>query len=64
MNLCLITTKMEEMNESPGIIDLVSRIIDNPRLPIAKTDEVGHNNTSKCLIIGKEYAANDTQHTK
>lgn len=52
-------TKMEEMNESPGIIDLVSRIIDNPRLPIAKTDEVGHNNTSKCLIIGKEYAVND-----
>jgi muramoyltetrapeptide carboxypeptidase len=48
-------TKMEENNESPDIVELVLSIADN-RIPIAKTQDVGHGNTSKCLIVGKEYA--------
>ena len=47
-------TKMEENNESPNIAELVLSIVDK-RIPIAKTEDVGHGNTSKCLIVGKEY---------
>lgn len=48
-------TKMEENNETPNITELVTRIVNRPGLPIAKTQDVGHGNTSQCLIIGKEY---------
>lgn len=47
-------TKMEENDESPNIVELILSIADK-RIPIAKTQDVGHANTSKCLIIGKEY---------
>lgn len=46
-------TKMEEAHEEPNITDLVTGIVNQPNLPIAKTQDVGHSNTSKCLIIGK-----------
>lgn len=49
-------TRMEENNESPSIEELVFNFIDNQSLPIAKTRDVGHGNTSKCLIIGKKYS--------
>jgi Uncharacterized proteins, homologs of microcin C7 resistance protein MccF len=47
-------TKMEENNDLHSIEELVTSIADK-KIPIAKTQEVGHGNTSKCLIIGKEY---------
>lgn len=47
-------SKMEERNEEPSMAALVQRIAPNPDLPIAQTREIGHGNTSKCLIIGKE----------
>jgi muramoyltetrapeptide carboxypeptidase len=47
-------TKMEENNESPNIEDLVLNVVDK-RVPIAKTQDVGHGNNSKCFAIGKEY---------
>ena len=48
-------TKMEECTEAPSITDIVKYVVNDPLLPIAKTQEVGHGNTSKCLMIGKEY---------
>lgn len=48
-------TKMEECTEAPSITDIVKYVVNDPLLPIAKTQEVGHGNTSKCLVIGKEY---------
>ncbi len=46
-------TKMEENNISPSISELVLSIIDNPTLPIVKTEEIGHSSNSKAIIIGK-----------
>lgn len=46
-------TKMEENNISPSICELVLSIINNPNIPIVKTDEIGHSSNSKSIIIGK-----------
>ena len=46
-------TKMQENNISPSISELVLNIIDNPNLPIAKTEDIGHSTNSKAIIIGK-----------
>lgn len=48
-------TKMEENNEVPCIDELVLKITDNLDFPIAKTSNIGHGNTSKCLEIGKRF---------
>lgn len=46
-------TEMEREKYTPNIIDLVKDIVNNPTLPIAKTNEIGHGQNSKCLIIGE-----------
>lgn len=46
-------SKMQENNLSPTIEELVVKIVNNPNLPIAKTEEIGHGANSKCIIIGK-----------
>ena len=46
-------SKMQEKNISPTIEELVVKIINNPNLPIAKTEEIGHGANSKCIIIGE-----------
>lgn len=51
-------TKMQENNISPTIEELLVKVIDNPNLPIAKTEDIGHGSTSKCLIIGKNIILN------
>lgn len=56
-------TKMEEKNETPSMADLAVRIVDKPDLPIAKTWDIGHGSTSKCLIIGKEYVVERSEET-
>lgn len=48
-------TKMEEQQETPTAVELALQIIDNPHLPVAKTQQVGHQRTSKCLMIGAKY---------
>lgn len=48
-------TTMEENNESPSVEELVLNITGGLNFPIAKTNDVGHGNTSKCLSIGKKY---------
>lgn len=49
-------SKMQENNITPTIEELVVSIIDNPNLPIAKTEEIGHGTNSKCIIIGKNIS--------
>lgn len=46
-------TEMEREKYTPNIIDLVRDIINDPTLPIAKTNEIGHGQNSKCIIIGE-----------
>lgn len=46
-------SKMQENNISPTIEELVVKIINNPNLPIAKTEEIGHGANSKCIVIGE-----------
>lgn len=49
-------SKMQENNISPTIEELIVQIIDNPNLPIAKTEEIGHGPNSKCIILGKNIS--------
>lgn len=46
-------TEMEEERACPDIVELVKRVIGDRSLAIAKTSDVGHYSTSKCLIIGQ-----------
>lgn len=46
-------TEMEREKYTPDIIELVTRIVDDPTLPIAKTSEIGHGQDSKCIAVGK-----------
>ncbi|MGG7176857.1 S66 family peptidase [Clostridium paraputrificum] len=46
-------TEMENNNLSPSVEELIVKIVDNPNLPIIKTNEIGHSNNSKCISIGK-----------
>lgn len=39
-----------------AIENLLMEAADNPSLPVAKTEEIGHGGNSKCLVIGKEYS--------
>ena len=46
-------TEMERENYTPTIIELITSIVDNPNLPIAKTKQIGHGQDSKCIIVGE-----------
>lgn len=47
-------TQMEEEAEKPSIEELVMEIVGNSKLPIAKTNEIGHGQDSKALWIGSK----------
>ncbi len=47
-------TEMERENYYPNIVEIVKEVIDDPSIPIIKTNEIGHGKESKCIIIGKE----------
>lgn len=49
-------SKMQENNISPTIEELTTKIINNPNLPIVKTEEIGHGANSKCIIIGENIS--------
>jgi muramoyltetrapeptide carboxypeptidase LdcA involved in peptidoglycan recycling len=49
-------TEMEETQQEPDIVELVLKVTEGLALPIAKTADIGHGHTSKCLIIGKHQA--------
>lgn len=46
-------TRMEEEGEKPDMLELVMEITREYDFPIARTEDVGHRSTSKCLVIGK-----------
>lgn len=47
-------TEMEKNNNNPTIEELVKEIVNDKNMPIVKTEEIGHGNDSKCIVIGKE----------
>lgn len=47
-------TEMERERYSPSIVDIIKEIVDNPSMPIVKTNEIGHGKDSKCIIIGEK----------
>lgn len=49
-------TRMEEKRERPDIAELALDITKGWNFPIARTEDIGHRSTSKCLIIGNEYS--------
>lgn len=48
-------TELQEKYDSKFVEDLVLNIVDNPTLPIIKTEEIGHSSTSKAVAIGNYY---------
>lgn len=46
--------EMENNQYSPNIIELIKDNIDNKTIPIIKTEEIGHKENSKCIIIGEK----------
>jgi len=47
-------TEMEREKYSPSIIEIIKEIVNDPSIPIAKTNEIGHGKDSKCIIIGEK----------
>lgn len=45
-------TELEKDFSSPSVYDILRNILDNPNIPIAKTNELGHGADSKCIPIG------------
>jgi muramoyltetrapeptide carboxypeptidase LdcA involved in peptidoglycan recycling len=45
-------TRMEKKNEAPDMVELVRRAAKDYDFPIAKTHDIGHASSSKCLMIG------------
>lgn len=46
-------TEMQEKKYQPDIVSLVRQIVDNDKLPIVKTEYIGHGADSRCAIIGE-----------
>lgn len=46
-------TEMEKEKYSPSIEEIIKEVVNNPNIPIAKTNEIGHGKDSKCIIIGE-----------
>ena len=46
-------TEMQEKKYQPDIVSLVRQIVDNDKLPIVKTEYIGHGSDSRCAIIGE-----------
>jgi len=45
-------TEMERQKYSPSIEEIIKEVVNNPSIPIVKTNEIGHGKDSKCIIIG------------
>ena len=48
-------TEYQKENDVDALMDIVKDYVD-VRMPIVKTEEIGHGKLSKALIIGKEYS--------
>lgn len=51
-------TELEASDEEMTISELLSQVIANPDLPVAKTSDVGHGSHSRCLVIGDKIELN------
>lgn len=51
-------TELEKDFSEEEVINIILRKINNPDLPIAKTNELGHGSNSKCIAIGKTLFLN------
>lgn len=51
-------TEMEREEYSPDIVSIVKDIVDDENMPIIKTNEIGHGNDSKCIVIGEKIELN------
>lgn len=51
-------TELEKDFSEEEVINIILRKINNPHLPIAKTNELGHGANSKCIAIGKTLFLN------
>ena len=49
-------TELESNKDNYLIEDIITQVIDNPKLPIARTLNIGHSKDSKCAIIGKHIS--------
>lgn len=47
-------TEMERERYSPSIVEIIKEIIDDSKIPVVKTDDIGHGKDSKCIIIGEK----------
>ena len=45
-------TEMEREKYNPSIIEIIKEVVNNPNMPIIKTNEIGHGKDSKCIVIG------------
>jgi len=45
-------TEMEREKYAPSIEEIIKKIVDDPSMPIVKTNEIGHGKDSKCIVIG------------
>lgn len=46
-------TEMERENYTPSIVEMLKEISNDEDIPIAKTEEIGHGQDSKCIAIGE-----------
>ncbi|MEG0308533.1 MAG: hypothetical protein RR636_11350 [Clostridium sp.] len=44
---------MKEKNYTPDLMELVNEVLGDRNIPIAKTGDIGHSPSSKCMVIGK-----------
>lgn len=51
-------TELEKDFSEEEVINILLRKINNPNIPIAKTNELGHGSNSKCIAIGKTLFLN------
>ncbi len=51
-------TELEKDFSEEEVINIILRKINNPNIPIAKTNELGHGANSKCIAIGKTLFLN------
>lgn len=45
-------TKMQQTERVVSVEELLRRIVRDPALPIAKTEQIGHGADAKCLVLG------------
>ena len=53
-------TQYQETVLQPSVEELLCTIAENPRLPVAKTEDVGHGPDARCVVIGSRQRFSQT----